>query len=260
MSSELSYNRGSIDYPQLDTCPDEYKKFLTRILAMQAYSERSGACEMGKQLHLAPDSTTRKVFARIVYDEAKHASMLYKILEEMGISERDALQIVESKNSSGKKTQSLDGIQEVGSQANQWIDIVLNNMFLDRAGSFMVGNFSQSSFKPWAKACEVIYEDEQFHKAFGLKQLKMHLVENKLTTSLVSRIRHWYIHGLNFFGPPNVKSQSILEQYGLKRTSNEELRQQYINEVRQVLDELELGVVLDIELSDVYPFEIRHAA
>lgn len=246
----------SIDQNQFDDCPEDYKKYVKRILAIQAFAERCGACEMGAQLRLAPDPITRKNFARVVYDEANHAHMLYKILEKIGVNESEALELAKSKNSSGKSTESLDGILAVGNNENGWIDIVLNNMFLDRAGSHMVGNFSNSSFKPWADACEKIYVDEQMHKAFGFKQLKHYIEKHNIDEELIRKIRQWYVHALNFFGPPNVKSQELLNFYGIKRQSNDELRCAFIKEVLCVMDELDLRKIIDCELANKYPFQL----
>lgn len=256
MSSEFTYSPKSIDHNQFYDCPEDYKKYVKRILAVQAFAERCGACEMGTQLRLAPDPITRKSFARIVYDEASHAHMLYKILEKIGVNESEALQLAKSKNSKGKSTESLDGVLAVGNSENCWIDIVLNNMFLDRAGSHMVGNFSNSSFKPWAEACEKIYIDEQMHKAFGFKQLKRYIEEHNVDEELIQKIRQWYVHALNFFGPPNIRSQELLNYYGIKRQSNEKLRCAFIDEVFCAMKALGLHEIIDHGVANNYPFKI----
>jgi ring-1,2-phenylacetyl-CoA epoxidase subunit PaaA len=255
MLKSNTYTPLSIDYDDFSHCPQEYRDYVIRILAIQAFAEKAGANEMGGMIKHAPDAKSRMGLAKIVYDEANHAYLLYTILEKLGISEEEAVAIAQSKNTTGKATQSLEGVMAVGDEENEWLDLVLNNMFLDRAGSFMVSNFAESSFKPWAIACKKIYDDEQWHKAFGFKQLKKYL-ESGINKNVEDKILKWYVYALNFFGPPNVKSQEVLRHYGIKRASNEELRLGFKQEVLQALSDIGLQYLATKNLTNEYPYQI----
>lgn len=260
MTEQNDFQARSINYAQFELCSDEYQGYVKRILAIQAFAERCGACEMGSQLHLAPNAKAREQFAQIVYEEANHAHLLYAILERIGVPEKEAIELAQSKNSRGTATQSLEGVMSVGDQSNTWLDIVLNNMFLDRAGGHMVANFANSSFTPWADACVKIYNDEKGHKAFGYQQLKAYIEHHGISEDLIAKTQKWYVYALNFFGPPNVKSTNALKAYGIKQLSNEELRQEFMADVIPALNKLGLSMVLDQALSDQYPYEPLIAA
>ena len=64
----------------------------------------------------------------------------------------------------------------------------------------------------------------------------------------------WYVRALNFFGPPNRKSEPVLKAYGKKRQSNEELRNQYQKDLNELLSELQLKNLVSDRLSNEYPY------
>lgn len=249
-----TYAVGKIDFERFHDCPNDYKHYVIRIISVQAYAELLGANEVAAQLKLAPDFRSRKGLARIAYDEATHAYLLYEILEKMNVSESEALAIAQGKKLGSQKTQSLDGAEAVGDADNQWIDLVLNNMLMDRAGSYMVGNFSQSSFQPWAEACKKIYVDEQWHKTFGIKQFE-HYIQTHDIYSLAQKFSLWYARALNFFGPAQSKSDALLKAYGIKRKSNEELRTEFKCELQKILADHGWDALLS-PISHTYPFHI----
>ncbi len=257
MSNIHNYAPLSVEYENFLDCPQEYRDYVIRILAIQAFAERTGANEMATQIRNAPDAKSRMGLSRIVYDEANHAYLLYQILEKIGIDEYEAVNLALAKNSSGESTQSLDGVLNVGDDKNEWLDVVLNNMFLDRAGTFMVSNFSESSFKPWAEACKKIYADEQWHTAFGFNQFKKY-IENNIgkEKNIEDKIIKWYVYALNFFGPPNVKSQETLKKYGIKRASNEELRSKFKTEVLNILSEINIHCIEKNKFTQEYPYQL----
>ncbi|NRA66873.1 MAG: phenylacetate-CoA oxygenase subunit PaaI [Pseudobacteriovorax sp.] len=251
------FEKESIGFDNFDTCPEDYKKIVIRILALQAYAERLGAIEVSGKLSLAPDFRARRQVSQIAHEESIHACLLYGILEKVGVSENEALTIAMGSNLDTPSSKSLEGPMAVGDDDNQWIDIALNAMLLDRAGCYMVNNFAQSSFKPWANACQRIYKDELFHKSFGLAQFKKHISQPHDESELINKFMTWYSRGLNFFGPPNVKSTDRLKEYGIKREDNETMRLKYIEEVAAMMRDLNLSHFIKPLKVDAYPFRFE---
>lgn len=253
-SCDLLYEVGAIDFEDFVNCPEDYKNFVIRILSMQAYAELMGANEVGYQLKLAPDYKARKRLAKIAYDEASHAYLLYDILHRLNISESEAVNIAEGKTANSAKTASLEGVLAVGHDDNTWLDIILNNFFLDRAGSYMVNNFSHSSFKPWSQACKSIYKDELWHIRFGNDELEKFINENSLE-KVKGPFAIWYVRALNFFGPPTSRSQELLKRYGIKRQTNSELRDKFVLELHAFLREKSWFNLLP-QVSPTYPYHV----
>lgn len=254
-NKQFNYETKAIGVNEFSDTPESYQHYVVRIMAMQAYAERCGATEVGAQLSLAPDSALRVGLAKIVSDEAIHAHMLYQVLEDIGVSETKAIEIVNDKH---QKTKSLDGVEAVGDSNNTWLDIVLNNMLMDRAGGFMVRNFAKSSFKPWATACEKIAKDEDWHQRFGWLQF-LDYIELHGIDSAKARFHYWYVHALNFFGPPNNKSDELLKNYGIKRENNQVLRENFISDLTSLLANHDLDFLLEA-VTDVYPYKLNKEA
>lgn len=249
-----NYAPRSVTLSNLKKAPQDYREYLVRIMSMQAYAERLGAIELGPWIAHAPTYRERKVIGRILSDEARHAYLLYRELDALGVCEEEAIAIAEGKTGVGANSASLAGPKEVANQENDWLDIVLNHMFLDRAGKFMVKNFSESSYAPWAEACRKILKDEYLHEGFGYSELRRYLREGYDRQALSSRATHWYALGLNFFGPPNVSERAKkLRDYGLKRKTNQELREVYQQEVKTLMSKVNAEDLLQLNKTE-FPY------
>lgn len=243
----------SIHLEDLPGCPPEYRYNLTRLLSMQAYAERCGATELAHWVAKAPDFRTRRILSRILADEADHSCRLYDVLHRMGVSEDEAIGIATGRRGDGPTSAALQGPMEVANPDNTWDDVVLNNMFLDRAGRHMVENFSQSSYGPWARACRRILKDEFLHQGFGFKQMMARLESVEDRDAYRKKVTRWYAYGLNFFGPPSTSKADLLRTFGLKRKSNEELRQAYREEVQALMQSIQASDLLALS-NDAYPY------
>lgn len=243
----------SVTLENLDRMPAEYRHNLVRLMAMQAYAERLGTIELGAWIGQAPNFADRRIIARIASDEANHAYWLYRELKRLGVSEAEAIAIAEGRTGSGPANASLAGPKAVGAPDNSWEDVPLNNMFLDRAGRFMVSNFAESSYEPWAKVAGRILVDEKMHEGFGLRELRRMVRAVRDRDALAARVTRWFALGLNFIGPPSSSKTELLRAYGLKRRSNEELRQAYREECVKLLANMGAGDLVRFS-HDAYPY------
>lgn len=250
---DFDYAPSSIDFNDLDSTPEDYRQELIRLMAIQAYSEEKAATEGIEWIAKAPDYKRRRVFAKVIAEEAKHSYLIYSLLERMGVSEQAAIAIAEGRGDRPMHNASLEGPLSVGNEENEWIDIMLNHMFLDRAGKFMVGNFCEASFKPWAEANKVILREESGHIGFGFAELRTYLGQCGDSDEALTKISNWYAKGLNFFGPPSTKRGAKLSAYGLKRKDNETLRAEFRLEVAEAFAELGRPDLIQIEKDD-FPF------
>jgi ring-1,2-phenylacetyl-CoA epoxidase subunit PaaA len=247
------YSPSAIDFADLPNMPEEYRTELVRLMAIQAYSEEKASTEGIEWIAKSPDYKRRRVFAKIIAEEAQHSYLIYNLLERMGVSEKEAISIAEGRSQRPMHDASLEGPLSVGDDDNEWIDIMLNHMFLDRAGKFMVGNFCEASFKPWADANRIILREERGHIGFGFAELRTYLAEKGDSDEARIKISNWYAKGLNFFGPPSTSRGARLSAYGLKRKDNETLRNEFRQEVEDVFAEIGRPDLIQLERNE-FPY------
>lgn len=248
-----SYAPSAVDFEDLPAMPEEYRAELVRLMSIQAYSEQKATTEGVEWIARSPDCKRRRVFAKIVAEEAQHSYLIYNLLERMGIPEKDAISIAEGRSQRPMHTASLEGPLSVSDDENEWIDIMLNHMFLDRAGKFMVGNYCEASFKPWADANKIILREERGHIGFGYAELRAYLSENPDCSEIKNKVSKWFALGLNFFGPPSSSRGAKLSAFGLKRKDNETLRTEFRRELEEVFEELGRPDLLVLD-HDAFPY------
>ena len=247
------YSPKSIDYDTLDQMPAEYRAQLIRLMSIQAYSELKAATEGVNWIENAPGFRRRRIFTRILAEEASHSALIYTVLERIGVNEDEAVAIAEGRQGNRMHNASLEGPLSVSHPDNEWIDIMLNHMFLDRAGKFMVSNFTTASFKPWAQANEIILAEETAHIGFGFVELREWLTQQTDPEQTQKKVSSWYARGLNFFGPPSTHKSKMLRDYGLKRLDNEDLRTAFREEVTQVFAEMKRPELIALNVNE-FPY------
>ena len=253
LEQNFSYQPSSLGYEDYEQLPEEYKKYLVKIISMQALSENEGGVGLGFLLALAPDNKRRKVVSRIAYEEVNHGAYLYKVLEDLGVSEEESLAIANGKYNS-KLSDSFGGAKEVyGDEDHQWIDLILDFVLMDTAGAHIVGNFANASFKPWADACKKIVDEEKMHVGFGKREFKRYIAEDHDREHLKERFRYWYATALNFFGPPSGNTAKKLKNYGLKVLNNDEARDKYRAEIEALMEEYGCSDLLELKNNE-FPY------
>lgn len=250
---ERSYEPHSIGRRDFAAMPDDYRQIVVRLMAIQAHGERLAATAGIDWVRKVPGYRERRVLATVLADEARHSALLYRELEHLGVDEDEANEIVLRTGASATTARSMEGPVAVGDPDNDWTDIALNMMLLDRAGRYMIENYCESSYRPWAQACLEILPDEAMHEGFGLAQFKAILARPHDRDALAMKVTRWFAFSLNFFGPPSRQHYDKLRDYGLKRRTNEQMREAYRIEV---IEMLRRGDALDlVRLShDAYPY------
>ena len=249
-ANNVSYAPSSVSLEMWPAMPEEFRSSVVRLMSIQAYAEKIAAVGVPNWINKAPDFRARRTVARIVADEARHAFLLYRELEAVGVSEQEADALATGKDTTSS---SLDGPGSLDHDDNGWIEIVMNHMFLDRAGKCMVTNFTETAYTPWAEACKKIVVDEAMHEGFGFKEFAALVARTTDREALRKSVSHWFAQGLNFFGPPPGKTQEKLARLGIKPKDNDTLRAEFRAEVVELLESIDASDLIALE-NDQYPY------
>ncbi|HKS59796.1 MAG TPA: Phenylacetic acid catabolic protein, partial [Thermoplasmata archaeon] len=102
-------------------------------------------------------------------------------------------------------------------------------------GVYQLRAFQECSYGPLARAMPLMLSEEQLHLNFGASVLKrMAKLGAKYAGSKAEAqeaVAKWYPRALDMFGHSNSETSRKAINFGLKRWTNEEARQKYIDEV-----------------------------
>lgn len=232
-----------------EALPPIYEKALKNLLWMQHDSEYSGALGYAPWIEKAPTMQEKVIVAQIVKDEMRHASVIYKLLEGLG---ENVLGHIEKSELAWKMPEDKANIGFTRAKndyrvnifyypINYWEDFILFNFLMDRAAGHQLEDTLDSSYMPWKKGIEGIYKEEIMHLAHGDKWVKI-LAKNEKKEFLQERLNIWWPRVMNVFGSASGRSNNIYVNLGLKKRTNQEIRDTFVAEVQAMCDEV--GLIL----------------
>jgi ring-1,2-phenylacetyl-CoA epoxidase subunit PaaA len=222
-----------------DWMPDDYRATLIRQIGQHAHSEVVGQLPEGNWITRAPTLERKAILLAKVQDEAGHGLYLYSAAETLGESRDELIRLLHE----GKmKYSSIFNYPTLN-----WADIGAVGWLVDGAAIVNQVALQRTSYGPYARAMVRICKEESFHArqgysammamAFGTPQQKQ-MAQDALN-------RMWF-PCLMMFGPSDAESvhseQSMA--WRIKIKSNDELRQQYVD---QTVPQIEY---LGLELPD----------
>jgi ring-1,2-phenylacetyl-CoA epoxidase subunit PaaA len=220
-----------------DPMPAAYRKTLIRQIAQHAHSEIVGMLPEGNWLTRAP-SLRRKVAALAkVQDEGGHGLYLYAAAETLGVSREHLVD------------QLLDGTAKYSSIFNYpaltWADMGAIGWLVDGAAIMNQIPLCRCSYGPYSRAMIRICKEESFHQRQGY-EIMMVLArgsEDQRRMAQDALNRYWW-PSLMMFGPSDKDSQHSDQsmRWKIKRFTNDELRQKFVNATVPQADHLGLKV------------------
>jgi len=220
-----------------DWMPDEYRRQLIRMISQHAHSEIVGMLPEGAWITRAPSLRRKMILLAKVQDEAGHGQYLYHAAETLGVSREEML---EALHSGRAKYSNIFNYPTLN-----WADIGVIGYLVDFAAILNQTMLARCSYGPYARAMVRISAEENFHKKQG-QDLVIHMSRGTLQQKAMVQdaINRWWWPTLMMFGPPDSDSPNtpILQRWGIKTKTNDELRQAFINEIVPELHALGLSL------------------
>lgn len=208
-----------------DWMPEKYRRQLIRMMSQHAHSEIVGMLPEGNWITRAPSLRRKLTLLAKVQDEAGHGLYIYCGTETLGVS-RDEL-----------VDQLLGGKAKYSSIFNYptltFADMGVIGWFVDGAAIVNQTVLAKASYGPYARAMIRICKEENFHKRQGY-ELIAHLATNGTPAQKAmaqDAVDRWWWPSLMMFGPHDKDSPNSddLLKWRVKRFTNDELRQRFIN-------------------------------
>jgi ring-1,2-phenylacetyl-CoA epoxidase subunit PaaA len=217
-----------------DGLPAEYRDLLVRMLSIQSRieSEYMFAPErtLLRPLALAPTPEDKAEYAAFWSDEVRHASYWMKLLDGLGVKVDSAFM----------SSPMPIYIFELRDQAEDWVEYGMFSFFADRQGAYMGYEWLGCSYEPLAKIAERVYREELGHAAFGYNIMRRVIDRDPEhgRERIARYLKKWYPAGLDMFGRSGSKRQQDYLRWGLRRRTNEQMREAFTAEVNRLLEKL----------------------
>ncbi len=212
-----------------DWMPEHYRKTLVRQISQHAHSEVVGMLPEGNWVTRAPTLKRKAILLAKIQDEGGHGLYLYAAAETLGVS-RD--QLVAALHSGKAKYSSIFNYP-----ALNWADIGVIGWLVDGAAIMNQVPLCRCSYAPYARAMVRICREESFHQRQGFDALNVMMrdgtdAQRALVQDAVNR---WWWPCLMMFGPEDKDSVHSTQnmRWGIKRISNDGLRQKFIDATAQ---------------------------
>jgi len=220
-----------------DWMPEDYRKHLIRQISQHAHSEIIGQLPEANWITRAPSLRSKLILLAKVQDEGGHGLYLYTATETLGISRDELLNnlhIGKAKYSSIFNYPTLT-----------WADVGAIGWLVDGAAIMNQVMLQRASYGPYARAMVRVCKEESFHQRQGyeiMTKLAFGTPEQKEMAQ--DALNRWWFPTLMMFGPPDNKSSNSENaiKWRIKRETNDQLRQKFVNQTKPQADYLGLTI------------------
>jgi len=223
-----------------DWMPEEYRKALIRFIEMHANSELMGVLPERDWIMRAPTIHRKLALTAKIQDEAGHAELLYRLVEDLGKSRSACLDdLVAGK---GKFHNTFHYA------THTWADVGMIAWLVDAAAIVSQHALRDCSYAPYARTMQKICWEESFHMMHGRDIIiTMMNGTDRQRTMVQESLDRWWPALMVFHGPPTPAEKDKDIQWCIKTKTNEVLRQEFLSTHVPRLREIGL-VIPDPEL------------
>ena len=224
-----------------DWMPEDYRKNLIRQISQHAHSEIIGQLPEANWITRAPSLRSKLILLAKVQDEGGHGLYLYTATETLGIS-RDEL--LNNLHLGKAKYSSIFNYPTL-----TWADVGAIGWLVDGAAIMNQVMLQRASYGPYARAMVRVCKEESFHQRQGyeiMTKLAFGTPEQKEMAQ--DALNRWWFPTLMMFGPPDSKSSNSEKaiKWRIKRETNDQLRQKFVNQTKPQADYLGLTIPDDL--------------
>jgi ring-1,2-phenylacetyl-CoA epoxidase subunit PaaA len=220
-----------------DWMPEKYRQTHIRQISQHAHSEIVGMLPEGNWISRAPSLRRKVALLAKVQDEAGHGLYLYSACETLGISREE---LYEQLHTGKAKYSSIFNYPTL-----TWADIGAIGWLVDGAAIINQVPLCNTSFGPYARAMVRVCKEESFHQRQGYEiMLTLCNGTQEQKDMAQDALNRWWWPSLMMFGPKDDESTHTEQsmKWKLKRKTNDELRQQFIDQTVPQADILGLKI------------------
>ena len=211
-----------------DWMPEKYRQNLIRQISQHAHSEVIGEQPEGNWITRAPSLERKAILLAKVQDEAGHGLYLYAAAETLGITREE---LIERLHTGASKYASIFNYPSL-----TWADVGAIGWLVDSAAIVNQVSLQNTSYGPYARAMVRICKEESFHQRQGYNIMMTLMQGNEQQRAMAQdALDRWWWPSLMMFGPHDGESAHSAQsmKWKIKRRSNDDLRQQFVDQAVQ---------------------------
>src|SRR5262245_17457158 len=228
-------NRTMSAYPEVKTVeafkrqPEEYQTAVKKVVRSHALNELYGAQVFDEPaIALAPTPYAKWLTCRVAMEEHHHHVRFKTLADEIGVKP-------EEMSTANKRPLNIFEFP-----MKSWEEFCVIKMLGDLAEILQVEDLLHCSFVPLRNLARTTMPEEKFHAQFG-KHFCTELVKTPGSRMKVQdMVNRFYPEVPLFFGATGSHNNELYRKYSIKQRKNEEMRADYLNRAKLVLDSLGL--------------------
>jgi ring-1,2-phenylacetyl-CoA epoxidase subunit PaaA len=208
-----------------DWMPSDYRRQLIRMISQHANSEWVGMLPEGEWITSAPSLRRKLILIAKVQDEAGHGQYLYHAAETLGATREEMVDAL------------LEGRAKYSSVFNYptltWADVGMIGWLVDGAAIKNQVMLAGCSYGPYSRAMVRICAEETFHHKQGQEMIRRYAAGSPMQRRMAQdALDRWWWPSLMMLGPHDSESPNTpqLMRWGVKVKTNDQVRQEFLNE------------------------------
>ncbi len=226
--------REQVELKDIENMNPEYRELLGRVVTIQADCEIGGPHLYVKDiLPSAPTKADQLVVARTAAEELDHYRKIARVAGDMGI---DVSFVVSWPN----QKRYLDAFRGI---IKTWEDFSVFGFLIDRVGRYQLEEFNGCTYKPLERILPQIMKEEIGHVGYGQsKTTEMAAKGDEARDKVQKALDFWYVKALDMFGRSDSTRDQRYLYWGLKKRSNAQAREEFIQEVNPLIQKIGLQI------------------
>jgi len=216
------------------SAPEEFQEACKKIVISHAINELYGSRVYDEPaIALAPTPYAKWLTCRVVMEEYGHHYRFFELGREMGIPEEKMLPELTDKKP----------LNIMNFNMTKWEEFCVLKLIGDLAEILQVEDLVQGSFHPLRNLARMTMPEERFHAQFGEDFCTDLIQTDEGRRDVQQALDLIFPPMAHFFGRANSKNNAIYRKWGIKKRTNEEMRADYINRARALVED-KLGLRL----------------
>ncbi len=214
--------------------PEEFRVAIQKIVQSHAINELYGSQVFDEPaIALAPTPHAKWLTCRVAMEEYGHHLRFAELGEAIGIPHDDLVP-----RTDGKQPLSI-----MGFPMTSWAEFCVLKLVGDLAEILQVEDLLHCTFHPLRNLARMTMPEERFHCQFGEDFCSDLIEEEGQRQQVQDALNKIFPEMPAFFGSSDSKNNEIFRKWGIKLRTNDEMRDDYIERARELV-EGKLGLTL----------------